>query len=285
MKLPFVKVAFPDNDGNLYEGWMLIDTGSVNCILNRSVVKYLDSTAKRDKDTLSILSLNSDETVCHGYDFLFKMGDVVFDDVFYVNPELDFDQDIEGLVGIIGHEFLSKHKYALDYASKTLHSSNGSLDEFEACEFMFPIEFGIKNYNIPVVHLVTGEKEFVLVADSGANQTLVSRQVLNALGWKVASDNDRGTVKGFNNKQMDTSIQKVNLPLLSLGGMEENLKLFLCKDTVHVLPEQDYLMDNLTDADGNPLLPVSGLLSSAFMLKHRWVLDFGQGVMYCKKRA
>jgi hypothetical protein len=49
---------------------------------------------------------------------------------------------------------------------------------------------------------------------------------------------------------------------------------------VQVVGEHKYLMDNLKNSDGNELPPISGLLSSAFMLEHKWVLDFGAGVMY-----
>ena len=42
-------------------------------------------------------------------------------------------------------------------------------------------------------------------------------------------------------------------------------------------------MDGLKDGEGNDLVPVSGMLSSNFMLKNKWVLDFGTGVMYQRK--
>ena len=42
-------------------------------------------------------------------------------------------------------------------------------------------------------------------------------------------------------------------------------------------------MDGLKNAEGNDLMPVSGMLSSNFMLKNKWVLDFGTGVMFQRK--
>ena len=79
---------------------------------------------------------------------------------------------------------------------------------------------------------------------------------------------------------MDTSMQEVNLCVLSIGGTEQEPKLCSYKDKVQVVVEHKYLMDNLNDSAGNELLPISGLLSSAFMLEHKWVLDFGAGALY-----
>jgi len=39
-------------------------------------------------------------------------------------------------------------------------------------------------------------------------------------------------------------------------------------------------MEGLKAPEGNDLMPVSGMLSSDFMLRNKWVLDFGTGVMY-----
>ena len=48
----------------------------------------------------------------------------------------------------------------------------------------------------------------------------------------------------------------------------------------------DYLLssDKLErDENGEPLPPVDGLISSEFMAKQGWVLDFGAGIIYNKK--
>ena len=42
-------------------------------------------------------------------------------------------------------------------------------------------------------------------------------------------------------------------------------------------------MDGLKNAERNDLMPVSGMVSSNFLLKNKWVLDFGTGVMYQRK--
>ena len=210
-----------------------------------------------------------------------KMGNEVFSDIFYVNEEIDFNQMFEGFIGIIGHEFLRKQQLMLDYSCKTLHGSYGNLGNPCDYDFFFPMEYGIKQYNIPVVGLVYGTKEYIMVADSGANDTVITQFVIDESGASANAKSSNGSVVGFNNKPMDTSIQEVNLCLLSIGGTEQEPKLCSYKDKVQVVGEHKYLMDNIKNSDGNELPPISGLLSSAFMLEHKWVLDFGAGAMYC----
>lgn len=45
IKFPIVKAAFKGKDDQIYIGVMMIDTGSVNCILNKSVLPYLNDDA------------------------------------------------------------------------------------------------------------------------------------------------------------------------------------------------------------------------------------------------
>ena len=53
VKFPLVKAAFKGKDGNVYIGMMLIDTGSVDCILNKSVLSLIDSSLIREDDKRS----------------------------------------------------------------------------------------------------------------------------------------------------------------------------------------------------------------------------------------
>lgn len=284
VKFPLVKAAFKSKDGNVYIGMMLIDTGSVDCILNKSVLPLLASDVIRKGDKKAIHSMQSDTNICQAVNFEFKMGNEVFSDVFYVNEDIDFNQMFEGFIGIIGHRFLRKHRLALDYSTESLHTTDGITGNPTDYDFFFPMDFGIKQYNIPVVGLVYNDNEYVMVADSGANETIVTRNLVEESGASNNDEEEQGNVTGFNNKTMDTSIKDVNLCLLSIGGTSDNPKLCSYRDKVQVLDEHKYIIDGLKDAKGNKLLPISGLLSSTFMCEHKWVLDFGTGAMYKRKQ-
>ena len=66
---PLIKAAFQGKDGNVYFGIMLIDTGSFNCILDKSVLQLLDESAVRKGEkqyitALQFLSVDSPHKNC-----------------------------------------------------------------------------------------------------------------------------------------------------------------------------------------------------------------------------
>lgn len=281
-KFPIVKAAFKGKEGQIYIGAMMIDTGSVNCILNKSVLPYLDDDATIEGNTMKIHSVQGKGVDCQGYSLSFRIGNGVFSDTFYVNKDMDFDQMFDcPFIGIIGHEFLRNNNIVLDYETETLHASTGSIEgNPEDYAFFFPMSFGLKQYNIPIIGLVYGDKEYLMVADSGANDTVITRHLMDDAGICVKDSGDYGTVTNFMADTVETALYDVTLSIISVGGTEESPKLCIQNDKAQVISNCQYIMEGLKDAEGNDLLPVSGMLSSNFMHRNKWVLDFGTGVMY-----
>ena len=285
MKFPIVKAAFKGKDDQMFVGVMLIDTGSANCILNKSVIPYLDDNAVIEDITKKIHSMQGKCVECQGYSLFFRIGNGVFSDTFYVNKDMNFDQMFDyPFIGIIGHEFLQKNKIVLDYETGTLHASEGIIEvNLEEYAFFFPMSYGLKRYNIPVVGLVYGDKEYLMVADSGANDTIITKYLIDDAGICAKHLGDDGTVTSFSAETLETALYDVTLSIISVGGTPGCPKVYTQNDKVQVISHCQYIMEELKDAEGNKLMPMSGLLSSSFMHKNKWVLDFGTGVMYQRK--
>ena len=272
-------------DGKIYIGFMIIDTGSVNCILNKSVLPYLDDSAVIEGKKKKIYSVQDKSMECQGYSLSFRIGNGKFSDTFYVNMDMDFDQMLNcPFIGIIGHEFLRNNNIVLDYETETLHDSTGSIEvNPEDYEFLFPMSFGLNQYNIPVVGLVYGDKKYLMVADSGANDTVITKHLMDEAGICVKHLGNDGTLTCFSTDTLETSLYDVTFSIFSLGGTSECPKLYTKHDIAQVIGNCQHIMEGLKDADGNDLMPVSGLLSSEFMHRNKWVLDFGTCVMYQRK--
>lgn len=286
-KFPIVKAAFKGKDDQIYIGVMMIDTGSVNCILNKSVLPYLENNAVIEGKTMKIHSIQSKGVECQGYSLSFRIGNGVFSDTFYVNKDMDFGQMFDGpFIGIIGHEFLRHNNIVLDYETETLHASKGSIEGTpEDYAFFFPMSYGLKQYNIPVVGLVYDDKEYLMVADSGANDTVITKHLMDDAGICVKHLGDDGSVTYFTADTLETALYDVSLSIISVGGTPECPKLYKQNDKVQVIRNCQHIMEGMKDADGNDLMPISGLLSTDFMLRNKWVLDFGTGVMYQRKKV
>lgn len=285
-KFPIVKAAFKGNDNQIYIGAMLIDTGSDNCILNKSILPYLCDDAKITGKTKMIHAVQNKGVECQAYSFSFRMGNGMFNDTFYVNNEMDFDKLLGcAFIGIIGYKFLINHSLVLDYETETLHTSPGSIEgNNEDYSFLFPMSYGFKKYNIPVVGLVSGDKEYVLIADSGANTTVVTKHMITDAGIKPIWNEEKGCLTNFTSESVSAGFCNIDLPIISIGGTAESPKLYVRKDYVQVMDGYNHIMEDLKDPDGKKVLPISGMLSSAFMLENKWVLDFGIGAMYAKSQ-
>lgn len=271
----------------IYIGAMMIDTGSVNCILNKSVLPYLDEGAAIEGKIMKIHSVQGKGVNCQGYSLSFRIGNGVFSDTFYVNKDMDFDQMFDcPFIGIIGHEFLRNNNIVLDYETETLHASTGSIEgNPEDYAFFFPMSYGLKQYNIPVVGLVYGDKEYLMVADSGANDTVITKHLMDDAGICINPLGNAGAVTSFTAGTLESALFDVALSIISVGGTPESPKLYTKNDKAQVISNYQHIMEGLKDAEGNDLMPISGMLSSSFMLRNKWVLDFGIGVMFRRKEV
>lgn len=63
---PIVKAAFKGKDGNVYVGAMMVDSGSVHCILNKSVLSLIDESSVIDGKTMDIHSVQGKGVKCQG---------------------------------------------------------------------------------------------------------------------------------------------------------------------------------------------------------------------------
>lgn len=285
IKFPIVKAAFLGKDGKYCVGTMMIDTGSASCILNKSILPYLDGNAIIAGKTLKIHTLQGKGVECQGASLVFRIGNHTFSDTFYINNNMDFERIFDcQFIGIIGFDFLIRNNLVLDYETETLHTSVGRIDgNPDDYAFLFPISFGLNQYNLPVVGLVYGEKEFMMVADSGADETVITKHMMDESGNCLNRLSENGSVTCFTADTLKTALYDVTFCIVTIGGTVKKPKLYIQNDTVQVVSKCQYIIDGLKDAEGNDLIPLSGLLSSGFMLRNKWVLDFGTGMMYQRK--
>lgn len=147
---PLIKAAFQGKDGNVYFGIMLIDTGSFDCILNKSVMDLLDDSAVRKGDSKHISTIQGESNECYAVDFTFKMGNnQEFSDVFYVSEASDFDQILVGMIGIVGSKFLIRHQLTLDYAKEMLYTSDGTYTHPRQLRILFPHGVWVQELRYP----------------------------------------------------------------------------------------------------------------------------------------
>ena len=87
---PLVEVAFKDAEGKICVGYLLVDTGSVNCILSKTVAPLIVDSQFKSDDNLNVFTVQNQAIQCQGVGFTFFMGGKKFEETFYVNDQVDF---------------------------------------------------------------------------------------------------------------------------------------------------------------------------------------------------
>lgn len=274
---PFIKGAFVCKTGSYLEGFFLVDSGSNDNIFNKEAVHLLPDDAL-SQDRRQVNSINNTGENCQVANIGIKVGDITDALPFNISQNLDFCKffGANRIIGVLGAGFMCKHGLVLDYSQRCVRSSE--LEQFtdEGKSFVCPMSAGFYAYGIPIVCMTNGEKEFLCIADSGCNTNTLTLHAMEngARGYEhIEGHNSLHTISG----ESITALAKVDFSLLSVWADEERgTGLVPDTDVFQIVSGQEHLCW----CDNEKIPPISGLISSSFMLHNRWILDFNVGYIY-----
>ena len=129
---------------------------------------------------------------------------------------------------------------------------------------------GFTPANIPMITIHQGDKEFILVLDSGSEYNVINKEVLNNIDY-TAFENDGSmptTLSGIGGKQ-DVSACTIKF---KCNG-EEYIENFVVND----------FTDSIKMMKTETGIIIHGILGSLFMRKNHIVLDYQNLMAYSKK--
>lgn len=283
---PFIKVEFTDKNGNQHIGALMVDTGSCDCILSHRIVELLPDETLTD-NKLKIGSIHGNFQQFQGVLFDFNIGGESFSETFYTNENTNLDYLFKpgDFVGIIGNKFLKKHGLALDYENGVLRSTNNVLaQDMSKFDFLFPLSIGMDNYELPIVAFENNGNRFVLVTDSGCNVSTMTKHVLDVSGIEAKMLDDTVSLSGLTADYGENQVAIIKMGVISFCNEETHEKTCMYADRVQILPNYNHIVE-AEQLDKKNILPISGLLSTPFMARNKWILDFGAGIIYSNKQA
>lgn len=198
--------------------------------------------------------------------------------------DIDYPQLYEyPVIGLLGNDFLFKHKLALDYNDCTLHTSNFNTSNLSLadCEYFSPIDLTNKNYRLPVVSLMLNGKQIVAGVDSGATDNLIAKQSIDKSKVPFFSLGDGDTMVGSNGQ---VATQMGIIPFSTVSASEKGEKVIEAVAIFNII--QDYIIPSqnmLGENEGQQVSPVEALLCSSFIASQGWILDFGACIIYKRK--
>ena len=279
--LPFVEIKFKGMDGKIHSALMLMDTGSNFNILAAEMKVLIcknDWLEERLDGTVNVANEVSDLSQAM---FKFEMDNQKFQEQFaFVDGQHLMQIDDMMFVGVLGNRFMQKHRLAIDYTNMTVHTSNMTNEELNngKYEFVIPIEYGLKHYNTPILHIKGEKHSAVAVVDTGCDEFTITQRAIDECGLSPYITGNTVEVTGSNGS-VDGQECVLNFSLTDHKGNRIGKQSF--EETVEIIPTiPDVLEDGECDEEGKLLPPVDGMIGSPFIAKQKWILDFGEGAIY-----
>ena len=282
---PFVMVSYVDKNDHEFEGLMLLDTGSMDNILFCEMANIIREKDKLHKSKTKILTTNGNVIEAENVKLHFNMGGKGFYESFCLT-----DSSFAGtvgkmppIIGILGIKFMMNHKLALDFTSFSLHTSESSPASLTIsdCSYFFPMQPGLTNCGLPVISMHIENREIIALPDTGASNNVISEKVFNWERNKWENINEKTMIDGIAGS-VESKIIDLKFELLTLT--ENSIEEKKYNDYFLVIPHYLNEPSGHEFIDCNKALtPIGALISSPFMAKEGWVIDFGAAIIYkCK---
>ena len=282
---PFVQVDYMDKDAQEHTGLMLLDSGSTANVLSPQMADCIGELCKLEDEATPIYSIAQEVMMADQVRFSFAFGGKQFHDTFFVSAQpLPIHVKGMNVVGILGTRFLQQHCLVIDYSDYTLHTSEVSPQNLSIsdCDFFFPMEIGLKFYDVPVLSVKQNGVELVTMVDTGSTSNMIANKALVDNDFKYKRLNSKDVIMGITG-QVDVENARVWFKMLSLDG-DDVSELSRCA-RFKILPYSVYtLPEGSCDTNGEQLPPIEALIGAPFMANEGWALDFDAKIIYKRKR-
>lgn len=280
---PFVKIEYLDKDANEHCALMMIDSCSEVNMLFENMTENLCLKKIEIVGKHVINGLGNEPQEVKDVELNFTLQSMVCREVFCVSC-VDYPQHCEyPVIGLLGNDFLTQHKLALDYGDNTLHTSNANPSNLSSadCEYLYPMNLSNKYYRLPVISIKLHEKKIVVGVDSGATNNMLAIQSLAESQVPIFYLGDGDTMIGSNGAvETKTAI----VPFCLVSALDEGDKEMKEVSIFNIIPKYIIPSQTIEKGDeGQRIPPVEALLGSSFIASQGWVLDFGAQVIYKRK--
>ena len=286
---PIVRVDYMDKDAQEHSALMMLDSCSTINVLSSEMTNCIGVLSKRDNENEDVITSTNTVVSLNSADFSFAFGGVQFHETFCINDHsLPHIKGELPLVGILGNKFMLKHRLVIDYSDFTIHNSNANPENLAIsdCDLFVPMGYGLVYYGIPLLAMTQGEKQVFSMADTGASFNIIAKQTITDNGFECQYLGESDSISGLSGSETEAEDAMVKYKIATMKDGDGSLDEISFNSQFKVIPHYPYTpSQGSCDKNGNPLPPVEAIISSPFMAKEGWVLDFGADIVYKRKSA
>lgn len=286
---PIIRVDYIDKDAQEHSALMLLDSCSTVNVLSSEMANCIGILCKKDNGSENVITSTNIVVSLNRADFSFAFGGVQFHETFCINdhrlPHIKGDLP---LVGILGNKFMLKHRLVIDYSDFTIHNSNANLENLAVsdCDLFIPMGYGLVYYGIPLLAMTQGENLIFSMVDTGASFNIIAKQTITDNGFECQYLGVSDSISGLGTSETEAEDAMVEYKIETMKDGDGSLDEISNNSQFKVISHYPYTpSQGSCDKNGNPLLPVEAIISSPFMAKEGWVLDFGADIVYRRKQT
>lgn len=275
---PFVMVDYVDKDAQEHSGLMLLDSGSAGNVLSNEMADQIGMLSKVEDETRTLYAFSPETMDTDVVRFSFALGGRQFHDTFSLcTRPLPVHVEKMKVIGILGVCFMKQHRLVIDYSDFTLHTSDVNPDNFRIpdCDFFFPMELGIKRYEVPVMWVKQNGKDLIAMVDTGSFENMIAEHTLTENAFKCQRTDEKHLVYDIIGEfEVEEASIRFKMVLFGENKTFEQVKY----DRFAVVPYD--IEEGGCDENGEQIPPIELLIGSYFMALEGWTLDFGAEIIY-----
>ena len=240
--------------------YFLVDTGTSNSIFAADVADYIkdDSLIEELGDTISTKT---------------GMASLIIQNV-RINMRGHFVEretlpSIKGydIHGILGSDFFLANNMVLDFSTNELYQHQFRNNETKRMDY-YSMKLGLDSYRVPMIVLEGNGICFFFILDSGSNYNVISSCSLKCIQESIKVNTGTFYIQSLGTRSWGTEYT-VPFKIHSFAGEKSVIERFVCPyNRLSIIKSQHTLFD------------INGIIGTAFLRKHKVVLDYHQKIFY-----
>ena len=240
--------------------YFLVDTGASNSIFAANVADYIkdDSQIEEFGDTIS--------TKRGMVSFMIQNVKISMRAHFVERETLPSIKGYD-IHGILGSDFFLANNIVLDFSTNELYQQQFRDNETKRMEY-YSMKLGLDCYRVPVIVLESNGICSFFILDSGSNYNVISSCSLKCIQGSSKVNTGIFCIKGLGTRSWGSEYS-VPLKIHSFTGEKSVVERFVCPyNRLSIVKSQHTLFD------------INGIIGTAFLRKHKVVLDYHQKIFY-----
>ncbi len=262
--LPIIEVSVQCGSEERH-GYFYIDTGSSINIIDEELVTDTGLES-------SFRGLGNKSSKTRIASVMFKIERNSYVDVFHaIEKKVIPHENNYDILGILGIKFMNKHNIIFNNYKKVIHMNKKS--DFSPNQTVINMDY--TEAGLPLIQAVFNDKKQWCLIDTGCTFNIACEPVFGDFTFQPITHGDTNVLFSFGDKIMTLPAELDFSVTQELDGKSCELQ-YKEEFDVPVCGDKKYL-----DIDNGREIRV--LLGNSFIKKHRWILDFGNNIIYTKQ--